>query len=199
MAIVISADEIKKELKGYTPNKAEEFHNKSARMADQAFEEAIKKYPYKEVILVCGGSASGKSEFLAAKLIIRKSVIFDGTLSSAKRAERKLKKIIKENKTPILYAIIPDDLNRAFIAFLRRDRKFSDNHFYRTHSSSRKTLLWIASNYPKVKINIVESSYTHFQVLKFANITPTSRQLLIEYLTSLQMTEDDIIKQTTKF
>lgn len=195
MAVIISADEIKKELKGYIPNLAEQFHNESARIADQEFEKAVTDTSYKEVILVCGGSASGKSEFLATQLASRESVIFDGTLSSTKRAERKLKKIIKENKTPVIYAIIPDDLKRAFIAFLRRDRKFRDTHFYRTHSSSRKTLLWIILNYPKVEINIVESSYTSSKELQFIRIKLDNRQKLIEYLTSLQMTEDDIIKQ----
>lgn len=196
MAIIISADEIKKELEGYTPNLAEKFHAESAKMADQEFEKEVKNTSYEEVILVCGGSASGKSEFLATQLVNRESVIFDGTLSSTKRAERKLKKIIKENKTPIIYAVIPDDLKRAFIAFLRRDRKFRDTHFYRTHSSSRKTLLWIALNYPKVEINIVESSYTSSKGLQFIRIKLDNRQKLIEYLIGLQMTEDDIIKQT---
>lgn len=184
MAIIISADEIKKELKGYTPNQAEKFHAKSARMADQQFEKEVRDTAYKDVILVCGGSASGKS------------VIFDGTLSSTKRAEKKLKRIVKENKVPIIYAVIPDNLKRAFIAFLRRDRKFSWSHFYRTHSSSRKTLLWIALNYPKVEISIVESSYTNSGELRFTGIKLDSRQQLSEYLNDLQMTEDDIIKQT---
>ena len=195
MSIIISADEIKKKLKGYSPELAEKFHDKSAKMADQEFEKAVEAAPYKKVILVCGGSASGKSEFLATELINEESIIFDGTLSSEKRAEIKLKKIIKANKKPVIYAVIPDDLKRAFIAFLRRDRKFSDAHFYRTHSSSRKTLLWIVLNYPEVKMNIVESFYTSSQELKFANITPDDRQQLVDYLTSLQMTEDDIIKK----
>lgn len=194
MAIVISADEIKKDLKGYTPDKAEQFHSRSARMADQEFEKVVKTVSFREVILVCGGSASGKSEFLATQLANRDYVIFDGTLSSTKRAEEKLKKIIRADKIPIIYAVVPDNLKRAYGAFLRRDRKFSDSHFYRTHSSSRKTLLWIASNYPKVEINIVESSISSGD-LKYTGIKLDNRQMLIEYLTGLQMTQDDIIKQ----
>ncbi|MDE2024935.1 MAG: DUF2188 domain-containing protein [Patescibacteria group bacterium] len=57
-------------------------------------------------------------------------------------------------KTPIIYTVIPDDLKRAFVAFLNRDRKFSDTHFYKTHSGSRKTLLWIAQNNPAVRAYI---------------------------------------------
>lgn len=196
MAIIISADEIKKELKGYTPDKAEEFHSKSAKMADLRFEKVIREAPYRNVILVCGGSASGKSEFLATQMANRKSVIFDGTLSSAGRAERKLREIIKENKIPIIYAVIPDNLKSAYGAFLRRDRKFSDTHFYRTHSCSRKTLLWIAINYPKVKINIVESSISSGD-LQFTGIKIDTKQKLIRYLTGLQMTQDDIIRKLT--
>lgn len=194
MAIVISADEIKKELKGYTPDQAEKFHQRSADLADKEFEKAIVDTPFKEIILLCGGSASGKTEFLATQLINRESVIFDGTLSSTKRAEEKLKKIIKEDKNPIIYVVIPDNLKRAYGAFLRRDRKFSDAHFYRTHSQSRKTMLWIASNYPKVEINIIESS-TSSGDLQFTGIKFDNRQKLIEYLSGLQMTQDDIIEK----
>lgn len=194
MAIVISADEIKKGLKGYNPKFAERFHAESAKIADQEFEKAVKNTSFKEIILVCGGSASGKSEFLSTQLTRKKSVIFDGTLSSTKRAERKLKIIIKENKTPIIYAVIPDNLKRAYGAFLRRERKFSDSHFYRTHSSSRKTLLWIALNHPRIKINTIESSISSGD-LQFTGIKIETKQKLIEYLTGLQMTQDDIIKQ----
>src|SRR5437667_7512755 len=58
---------------------------------------------------------------------------------------------------PVIYSVIPDDLGRAFTAFLHRERKFSDSHFYRTHSGSRKTLLWVAKNYPDVEVNLIES------------------------------------------
>lgn len=64
---------------------------------------------------------------------------------------------------------------------------------HKTHSGSRETLLWIASNYQNVEINIVESSYTKNQVLQFANIKFKNRKQLIKYLTGLQMTESDII------
>ena len=75
MAIIISADEIKKKLKGYAPKLAEKFHDRSARIADREFEKAVETVPCKEVILVCGGTASGKSEFLATELINEKSIL----------------------------------------------------------------------------------------------------------------------------
>lgn len=196
MAIVISADEIKKEIPNYSPEKAEVFHRESARLADKLFSQELKISKYKSVILLNGGTASGKSEFLSTQLSSKRCIVFDATLSTELGAEIKLKQIFMLKKKPIIYAVIPDDLRRAFVAFLGRDRKFSDSHFYKTHSGSRKTLLWIVLNYPQVEINIVESSYTSSRVLQFAKIKLDNRQQLIKYLTGLQITENDIIKQT---
>lgn len=194
MTVIISADEIKKRLPDYSPEKAERFHTQSAKLADKAFEFKLKDSNFKEVILLCDGAASGKTEFLATHLVNRKKcLVFDATLSTEEGARIKLKKIIHSKKKPVVYAVMPDDLERAFIAFLHRDRKFSDAHFYKTHSGSRKTLLFIVSSYPEVEINIIESSYTKDDKLQFSKIEFNDRKLLISYLKDLQMTETDII------
>lgn len=193
MAIIISADEIKKELPNYSPDKAEKFHRESARKADKLFEKALKNYSHREVILLSDGSASGKTEFLSTQLVQKDYIILDATLATLTGAEIKIKKIIKTMNIPVIYAVIPDDLRGAFVAFLNRDRKFSDTHFYTTHSGSRKTLLWIATNYPDIQINIVESSYTPDEKLQFIQIAFDDRQKLVKYITGKQMTEDDII------
>lgn len=193
MAFIISADEIKKELPNYSPDKAEEFHHESAKKADQLFTKALNESSYKKVILLSGGTASGKTEFLVTQLSNTDCIIMDATLSTEVFARNKIREIIKTGKIPIIYAVIPDDLRRAFIAFLNRDRKFSDTHFYRTHSGSRKALLWVAENYPNVEINVIESSYTFEEKLQFIKIEFDSRQKLIDYLISKQVTEDDII------
>lgn len=192
-SIIISADEIKKSLPNYSPDKAELFHRESARQADRLFQKALKESPYRSVILLSGGTASGKTEFLSTHLKGRKSVILDATLSTELGAQNKLRQIIKACKTPEIYAVIPDNLKRAFVAFLNRDRKFGDEHFYKTHAGSRKTLLWIASEYPDIDINIIESSYTGDGKLHFLKIQFNSRQRLLEYVTSKQLTENDII------
>lgn len=197
MALIISADEIKKKLPNYSPEKAELFHHESARLADQNFEIALKNSPFKEVILLCGGTASGKTEFLATQLNRKLCIILDATLSTEEGAKIKLKKIIKARKIPIIYAVIPDDLKRAFIAFLNRDRKFSDAHFYKTHSGCRKTLLWITLHYPMVKVNIIESSYTKDR-LQFAKVEFDTRKQFTDYITNLQLTESDIISLISK-
>ena len=196
MAVLISADDIKKKLPDYSPEKAEQYHRESARIADREFGNKLKDADFREVILMSGGAASGKTEFLATHLVNRKScLILDATLSTEEGAGIKLKKIIKAKKKPVIYAVIPDDLKRAFTAFLHRDRKFSDAHFYKTHSGSRRTLLWIANNYPDVEMNIVESSYKKGKRLQFSKLKFDSRYLLISYLAGLQMTEAGIIEK----
>ncbi|MBP9758862.1 hypothetical protein KBD45_04135 [Candidatus Dojkabacteria bacterium] len=193
-AIIISADEIKKSLPGYSPNIAEQFHNKSAKLADKEFEKQIRKSSYKNVILLNGGTASGKTEFILTQLANKKVIIFDGTMPTNKGAKIKIKAILKEGKNTSIYSVIPDNLRRAFIAFLNRDRKFSDAHFYRTHSLSRKTLLYIAQHYPFIKINIIESSYDRKNKLLFSRLDFEKPDDLIKHLVEIQLSEDDIIK-----
>lgn len=154
--IVISPDKIKKTLKGYKPQRAERFHVESARLADKEFEKALREVSARKVILMSGGSASGKTEFL------------------------------------------PDDLKRAFLAFLNRDRKFREMHFYRTHSCSRRTLLWIAENYPEIEIKIFKSSYLKQKDIYFYEYKCINHRTLVEFLKKSQYTEDEIIKITQK-
>ena len=193
MPIIISADEIKKQMPNYSPDKAESFHHESAKQADKLFTDALKKNLSPEVILLNGGTASGKTEFLSTQLSNKPGIIFDATLSTDLGAGNKIRQIIKAMKIPVIYTVIPDDLRRAFSAFLNRDRKFSDIHFYKTHTGSRKTLLWIAQNYTEIEINIVESSYTPEEKLQFLKIQFDNRKKLLEYITSKQLTERDII------
>jgi len=193
MADIIAADEIKKQLPNYSPDKAEDFHRESAHQADKLFSKTLKTSSLRDVILLNGGTASGKTEFLLTQLINKNCIIFDATPATEEFAKNKIREIKKLNKLPIVYSVIPDDLRRAFIAFLNRDRKFSDRHFYKTHSGSRKTLLWMAQNYPDLEMSIVESSYSPTGKLQFLQIQFDTRQKLIKYVTGKQLTENDII------
>lgn len=199
MAIIISADEIKKQIRGYSPEEAEKFHRESARQADKDFEQALKSNPdYKKVILLNGGTASGKTEFLSSYLSDEHAIVFDGTLSTKEGARIKIKKVKKANKRPFVCSVIPDDLSKAFIAFLNRERKFSDEHFYRTHSGARKTLLWIAENYPQVRIKIYENSFGEKQDISFEEILFDNRRQQIEFLKKVQYNEDEIVRIVNK-
>lgn len=195
MSVIISSDDIKTSLPGYSPDKAEKFHHESASKADKLFSKVLRESRYKDVTLMSGGTASGKTEFLTTHLVKTDTIIFDATLSTELGAKNKIRQITKSGKNISIYSVVPDDLKRAFIAFLNRDRKFSDAYFYKTHSGSRRTLLWIASNYPDIQIVLIESSYTTEDRLEFTQLHDDDRQKQIAYLKNLQLSEDDIIKR----
>jgi len=193
IALIVSADEIKKTLPGYTPSKVEQLHRKSTLIADKQFYAYINQPKPEKVMLLNGGTASGKTEFMMTQLVNRNAVILDSTMPSIDGARTKIKKSLRKGKTVEIFVIIPDDLQRAFIAFLNRDRKFSDEHFYRTHSCSRETALWVSERYPDIKITLVESSYNRKERLQFAKLVFEKRLHLVEYLKSIQVNKDDII------
>ena len=195
--IIISADEMKKLLPGYRPDKSSDFHRDSTRLADKAYEQALKQSQYRNVILLSGGSASGKTEYLSAYLSETPAIIVDGTLSKLEGFTIKLQKALKLNKHLAIHAVIPDNLGRAFSAFLHRDRKYSDEHFYRTHSQSRLTLLNIVTEFPKVPIRIVESHILPTKEMSFTELEFSNRTILIEYLRRIQYTEEAIIQEVT--
>ncbi len=99
MTIIISADKIKEQLPNYSPQRSEMFHTESTKQADKIFPQALKESNYTKVILLNGGTASGKSEFLATQLYRRKAIILDATLSTELGAQNKLRQIIKMKKS----------------------------------------------------------------------------------------------------
>jgi hypothetical protein len=131
------------------------------------------------VALLNGGTASGKTEFISTQLLDEDRIIFDTTMSSALGAKNKLRQIYNVKKKPIIYSVIPDSIMRAFVAFLNRDRQFSDIYFYKTHAESRMALLWVAEKYPEVPIQIIESSYDKAQNMQFEHIEFQNQTKLI--------------------
>jgi len=159
MAIVISADELKKTIPGYNPQQSHLVHHKSAKMANAEYAKVVKSGEYNEVILLSGGAASGKTEFMSEYLINRQSIILDGALPSFEGAKIKTRLAKKYHKKVKIVAVWPADLRVAFAAFLQRDRKFPDEHFYRTHSQSRKALLEVATSDLDIEIKVYENDY----------------------------------------
>ncbi len=194
---IISIDDFKEKIPGYQPEKASDYHTQSAKMADREFDKVIKTIRYDRVILLAGGSASGKTEYLRTILEGENALIFDGTLSTSVGAEIKIRKALKYGKTIEIHYIFPDDIKRAFIAFLARDRRFSDDIFYETHSGSRATLLWISNNYPNTTIKIIESIYIN-EKLKYEEINFDSLLKRLEFIKSIQYNAGDIAKMITK-
>lgn len=195
---IISIDEIKKCLPGYSPEKANDFHAESAKIADKLFDQELKKIKDKRVVLMCGGSASGKSEFIEKFFIADdfEGIIFDSTLSSVEGAKIKIKNIKKSDNKPIICLILPDNLRRCFAAFNKRDRKIPEFRFYETHSGARKVALWIANNHQEVEILIYQNSHQpnnldedqiSFKLEKFS-----SREEMMDFLLKNQYSEQEI-------
>lgn len=194
MSIIISSDEIKKGLPGYSPDKASAFHEDSAKKADKLFDYHLKSSDYKKVVLMSGGPASGKTEFVSEYLENEDYLIFDGVLPSESGAKIKIEHIAKAKRYFEVYAVWPSDFKIAYNAFLSRDRKFSDKYFFSKHSSSRKTLLWIVKNYPDIIVEIFINTYTGDD-LSFEQIIFDKRSDLLDFLTEKQYSEKEIIDE----
>lgn len=192
VAYIISADEIKKTLPGYDPKRSEEFHTASAKLADRAYVKALKERSEETVILMCGGTASGKSEYVSVYLEDKPVVILDGTLPSFEGAKIKIRNALKAGKKIEVHCVLPESLLIAFIAFLGRDRKFPVEHFYRTHSSARKTILEVAKAFPEVTIKVVTSHGAESSGMSFTEKEFDDRGALIEFLEAQQYTEEEI-------
>lgn len=195
MAYIISADEIKKTLHGYDPEHSDVLHRESARLADKKYEDALKKRKEKTVILMSGGTASGKTEYISAFLKERTTIIFDGTMPTLEGAKIKINKALRCGKRVEIHAVLPTSLETAFIAFLNRDRKFPPEHFYKTHSSSRQTLLEIARKFPEIPIEVVFSDNVktgNDYKMTFTKLLLPNRGILVAYLAENQYTEDEI-------
>lgn len=197
MALLISADDLKKTIPGYDPKQSHLVHAQSARLADRKYDECIRTCEYDQVILLSGGAASGKTEFMSEYLLDGPYIIVDGTLPTFAGAKIKIRKAQRYSKKVKIVAIWPADLKVAFAAFLQRDRKFPDEHFYRTHAQSRKALLEIVQSSLEIDIELYENHYDQ-EGLVFYQYTFDSRDRLIEHLAKSQYTEKEIIALTTE-
>ena len=192
--LIISADENKKFFPGYNPKNAGEYHELSAVLADKWFENAVKIIPT-NVILLAGGAASGKTEYLTE--YIRKyekegGIFYDGTLPSFQGAEIKIKNALQKERNVSIHFIFPHSLKIAFTAFLNRERKYDEKHFYRTHCEARKTIFEVQKKYPQVEIRLIESRQTK-ETMIFEEVVLASSSKKLDFLQSLQYSEKAII------
>jgi len=191
--IIIELDELKRHFPGYNPAKAERHQEDSAKLADKWFAAAVKHVPV-PVVLLAGGSASGKTEYLSRfvdKFGYLGGIFYDGTLPSV--PEIKIRAVSKSKRSLEVHFIIPANLKKSFSVFLNRERQFSDKHFYRTHSCSRKTILKIYQDYPKINIRIIESKFTEVgTTMLFEEKIFKSPRDKIDFINQIQYSEDEI-------
>jgi cell division protein ZapA (FtsZ GTPase activity inhibitor) len=159
--MIIEVDEYKKKIKGYNPKRSEEFHSESGKLADQDFITHLKTRKYKKVVLMAGGTASGKTEYATSYLKSKTTLVYDGTLKDYKGFNVKLDKIKRYSKniTDIkVVLIVPKNTLDAFSAFIERERKMDNKVFFETHVKSKDTVVKILRE-TKVKVEIYSSEY----------------------------------------
>lgn len=195
MPTIIDIDSYKEKIPGYNPNKAGDVHTESAKMADQEFRLAITEKPkkYKKVIFLCGGSATGKTEFIKNyfKNEPNSTLIFDSTFSGEQGMKSKLSKVKNKFDEVFVVLIQPADMISAFITFMSRNRKFHHNHFIKTHSGSRFVALKVLENYPMEDFRYFVSSLDEDKKMIFTETT-SDRDSLLELVKSEQITEDEL-------
>ncbi len=194
MAYIISPDEIKKGLPNYDPEHSEAVHSRSVRLADSQFGVAVKTRCEPTVILLAGGAASGKTEYISAYLNEIDAIIFDATLRTFDGAKIKIEKAQGANKKIEIHFIIPENIQIAFDAFLNRNRKYPAQYFYETHSYARKSVLQVAQILD-ISIKIYQSSYEMVngeRKMFFDEVDIVNKNNLLEFLTDHQYTEDEI-------
>ena len=85
MAYIIAADEIKKTLPGYDPAKSELVHQKSSQLAYEEFKRALNTRPEETVVIMAGGAASGKTEYVETYLKKQSVIVFGWHLEVFKK------------------------------------------------------------------------------------------------------------------
>lgn len=191
-AIIIDMDEIKKTFPGYSDKKPEKFHEESSKLSKEAFSAALSFSKYSKVLLMAGGSCSGKTEFISSELVDKEVIIFDGTLGSIGSTDKKIKEIIKNGKQVEVCAIIPESISDTFNAFLLRSRRVPEKVFFETHSGFRNTLKWLLKNRPEVIIRIIMNRGEKDGALIVEELTFKDEKSIEDFILTQQMTEDDI-------
>lgn len=195
---IISIDELKKALPGYAPERADEFQEESAKLANKLLETELKtmKNENLPIVLMCGGSASGKTEMIEKFLTEDfEGIVFDSTLSTIEGTQNKLRTIKNSGNITHVNLVLPapyDDFTRPFCVFHSRERKIPVKRFYETHSGSREVALWIAENCEDVILRIFENTYDPKDIaedtLPFAEIEFESKAQKVAFLRKIQYT-----------
>ncbi len=183
--MIIEVDEYKKKVKAYSPERSEDFHKESALLADKDFVNHLKTKKYKKVVLMAGGTASGKTEYAMSYLLDKTTLVYDGTLKNFSGLKPKLDKIqrySKHIKNIKVVFIIPKNIEYAFAAFLKRERKMNERIFFETHVKSRESIARILAE-TKIKVEIYASEYSEQTgKLSFARVKMNKGRKYISHL-----------------
>ncbi len=196
--MIIEVDEYKTKVEGYNPDSSEDFHAESARLANSDFVAELKTHKYNKVILMAGGTASGKTEFCYTYIKDKKALVYDGTLKKIDNLIVKLQKIKRyakyiDNVKVIL--VIPKDINASYAAFLKRDRKMSTAVFFETQILSKLVVADILKNHTEIKVEIKVSVYEPSGKLNYIKVSlKKGRKNMAKVLEDLAHKINDLAK-----
>lgn len=177
--MIIEVDTFKEEIPGYDPDRSEDFHSESGKLADKAFTKNLKDPTYKRIILMAGGTASGKSEYAQSYLTHKDQLVYDGTLKNFSGFEIKNQRITryaKHNPQIKVVYILPNYWIQAFDVFLSRTRKMNPSTFFETHIKSAQTIAQILKE-TSCRVEVYASSYSKNQSkMKYERITFEDRE-----------------------
>lgn len=137
--MIIDVDDFKSLITDYIesdPASTNKVHSESGRLADSKFEEELKTKKYSELLIICGGSASGKTEFAHSFYEKEDSIlIFIITLKNIGSVSSKLSHAYKQHIRKIsILIIVPDNIEKCFYEFKQRVRQIDENVFFDTHT-----------------------------------------------------------------
>jgi len=159
--MIIEVDKFKEKIEGYDPERSEDFHIESGKLADVEFRKQLKNSIHKRVVLMAGGSASGKSEYAQTFLMHKDQLVYDGTLKNFhgfKVKNDKIKRYSKHSpKIKVVY-ILPVNWEESLEVFLSRERKMELKTFFGTHAKSAFTVSRIFSD-TDCRVEIYLSSF----------------------------------------
>jgi len=191
--LVIDSDAIKKEMPGYTEDLAPQFHKASSAEAKARYAEALKDPYYDDVVIMGGGSGSGKTEVFVSKNLDRpNTILFDGTLADKAAAQTKIDQALKAGKNVKIEAVMAP-IEDAFMFASDRGRYIPRDVFADKHYGFRKTLYELAKENPSLEIGITINSKAKTYTGSFKN-----RPEMLEYLKEQSFSKEKVDSLITK-
>lgn len=188
--MIIEVDKYKEFIFGYDLNHSDDVHIESAKLADQEFERFLKEKKFKEIIFMSGGTASGKTEFVAQNYReIADILVLDATMKNIESFQIKYKLIKKYQHENVIVKIVhvaPFIWVNALAAFYGRERQMKLENFWITHVNSKMTLAKIIEKYEDVIVELYISTYPNKKCnFEIASMDNWSKKEKIEFIKNL--------------
>jgi hypothetical protein len=107
---------------------------------------------------------------------------------------------LKKDKAISVYFVQPYSIAEAFTTFQNRERQFDSKYFFKTHSGSRNTFLFLLQKYISCKsfkfhhvISKIEDDGSVMYYI-FNGDTDGNKNLILKRFNSMQLTENEIIE-----